>query len=176
MNIRENIISTTDTFFSLGFNGIQEFTFYDIEQVRIHDRPLKTSSGTFFSQEIFLDSNIIYHSRLVYGILDLFGDVGGLLGILTTFIGYFVAPYNETSFLFKVAKREEEGFWSTMGIQMMKSNLIKKVMTKKMVKLKDIYDRSNERLINSLDIQTIMEENDDGESNQVSNRQQEVFT
>ena len=66
--------------------------------------------------EIFLDPNIIYHSRSVYGILDLFGDVGGLLGILTPFISYFIAPYNETSFLLKAANIDEQGFCSKIAI------------------------------------------------------------
>lgn len=35
MTISENIIDTEDSYLSLGFNGLKDFTFYDIDEVKI---------------------------------------------------------------------------------------------------------------------------------------------
>ena len=77
MNFRENNIETEDSFLSLGFNNVKEYTFFDISEKRIIEKPYTQS--IYFSAEICMDETLIYHSRSVYGFLDLFGDIGGVL-------------------------------------------------------------------------------------------------
>ena len=157
--LRENIIETEDSFLSLGFNGLKNYIFFDVGDVYSYEKPPR--GDILFTQEIFLDRNIILHSRSVYGILDLFGDVGGVLGILQALIGYFVAPYNETSFVLKVAQRKE-GFCTKMALQMINSfKCAERVMPKKIVKLKVLYDEASERLMDCVNIQKKMEKNKD---------------
>jgi len=41
----------------------------------------------------------------VYNVLDLLGDLGGVLEIITLIIGFFIYPVSEFSFILKAAKR-----------------------------------------------------------------------
>ena len=38
---------------------------------------------------------MLLHTRKVYGLFDAFGDIGGIIEVLTIFVGFFLAPYNE---------------------------------------------------------------------------------
>ena len=102
MNIRENNIETEDSFLSLGFNDEKQYTFYDINEKRITEKPYTES--IYFSAEIFMDETLIYHSRSVYGLLDLFGDIGGVLQFLQIISAFFIIPYNESAFIFRFIK------------------------------------------------------------------------
>lgn len=106
MNIRENNIETEDSFLSLGFNDEKEYTFYDINEKRITEKPY--SESIYFSAEIFMDETLIYHSRSVYGFLDLFGDIGGVLQFLQIISAFFIIPYNESAFIFRFTKYQTQ--------------------------------------------------------------------
>ena len=74
--LTENSIETEDSFLSFGFIGLKDYVFHDIGQVYMTDKPLRNST-IVFSSEVFLDTNMKVHSRTVYGIFDLLGDIGG---------------------------------------------------------------------------------------------------
>ena len=80
--------------------------FYDIGEVNSIEKPLRNSK-IIFSTEIFLDASIIYHERSVYGLMQLCGDIGGVMGALQVFFTFFVEPYNETSFVLFVSNNKE---------------------------------------------------------------------
>ena len=48
----------------------------------------------------FLSQSTISHQKSIYGFLDLIGDMGGLLDILTLFFAIFLRPYNTAIFNF----------------------------------------------------------------------------
>ena len=54
---------------------------------------------------IQLSSDRVKHSRKIYGLLDLFGDVGGLLDFLTLFIAIISGPWAEFKFLTKAIEK-----------------------------------------------------------------------
>ena len=62
LNFRQNEVETEDSFFSLGFNGVKHYTFYDIDYKRMTNKPYN-DHDTYFSAEIFMDETIIMHSR-----------------------------------------------------------------------------------------------------------------
>lgn len=45
------------------------------------------------------------HNRKVYDINQLLGDLGGITGVLTLILGFFIQPISEASFIMKSAKR-----------------------------------------------------------------------
>ena len=51
-----------------------------------------------YRSEFDMSIHAIEHERTVYGVLDLFGDVGGILEIFVLLFGIFVFPYSEHSF------------------------------------------------------------------------------
>jgi hypothetical protein len=78
VGLRQNEIGTDDSFIPLGFNGANSYTFWDIENILLSDRPRRAST-IFFEMELYLDPQIIFHSRQVYNFFDVLGDVGGVL-------------------------------------------------------------------------------------------------
>ena len=52
-----------------------------------------------------LDSQRIEHERLIYGIFDLLGDLGGILEVLTVTITFFLSPFTEHGFFMKAMER-----------------------------------------------------------------------
>ena len=62
VGLRQNEIGTDDSFLPLGFNGFNSYTFWDIENILLSDRPRRAST-IFFEMEVYLDPQIIYHSR-----------------------------------------------------------------------------------------------------------------
>ena len=47
----------------------------------------------------------VFHGRKVYDIVQLIGDLGGVTGVLTLVLGFFILPISEASFIMKSAKR-----------------------------------------------------------------------
>jgi hypothetical protein len=107
MNLRENSVETEDSFLSLGFNGQNSYSFFDVNDKRLTEKPyIDPTDPIYFSAEIFIDETVIYHSRSVYGLLDLFGDIGGVLQVLQILSAFFIVPYNESAFIFRFIKYE----------------------------------------------------------------------
>ena len=54
---------------------------------------------------VTLSGELIEHSRTVYNILDLLGDLGGLTEVFLLVVGYFINPIAEHNFTLKAARR-----------------------------------------------------------------------
>ena len=52
---------------------------------------------------IYQDEAELYHTRKVYNIMDLLGDVGGILEAVTIFLGVFLYPISEFAFVVKAS-------------------------------------------------------------------------
>ena len=50
---------------------------------------------------LFLDDVETYHTREIYDLLGLLGDLGGIQDILIAIVGIFVFPYSEFSYTLK---------------------------------------------------------------------------
>ena len=62
-------------------------------------------------------NHIMMHQRNVYNIIDLIGDLGGVLELFALFFGFFIGPFTNYSFvmtslqnLFVVKTREKGNF------------------------------------------------------------------
>ena len=70
-----------------------------------------------YRSEFDMSIQEIEHTRTVYGVLDLFGDVGGILDIFVLIFGIFIFPYSEHSFklssahTFFMAKTRDNGLF-----------------------------------------------------------------
>ena len=99
--IRKNNIETEDNFVQLGFT--KEYTFYDDAYiVKGNLAPLKSSGPLVLSvTEYSFGNEEGVNERTSYGLFDLFGDLGGLLEILTLIGTALLSIYAEHSFLMK---------------------------------------------------------------------------
>lgn len=55
--------------------------------------------------KLFLNTVIKTHSRTVYGVIDLLGDLGGVLEVIMVFTGAIFLPLSEHHFILQAAKR-----------------------------------------------------------------------
>ena len=65
-----------------------------------------------YQQLFYLDQGTLIHTRQIYGVMDLLGDIGGVLQIFVTVFSFVIQPIAEHSFqvsasesLFKVKTR-----------------------------------------------------------------------
>lgn len=55
--------------------------------------------------KIYLTPIQIMHGRKVYEVLSLIGDLGGVMGVLTLVLGFFIFPLSEALYIMKSTKR-----------------------------------------------------------------------
>jgi hypothetical protein len=80
----------------------QEGTFYDIGSKTTINLPQQSSRPNMIGQvKIVLDSNSIEHERSRYNLLDLLGDLGGVLEVFMLVFGLIAFPISEFSFVMK---------------------------------------------------------------------------
>ena len=60
---------------------------------------------TLFMMNFQIYDQIIIHTREYYGILDLMGDLGGVLEIITIISGVFITPLSEYGFNLKAIQK-----------------------------------------------------------------------
>ena len=52
-----------------------------------------------------MSSEIIEHEREVFNFMDLIGNLGGVMELLTLLIGWFILPVSEHSFILKAFQK-----------------------------------------------------------------------
>lgn len=109
MYLKENKITTLDVLVQLGFNGYENFDFFGIASSQTN-RDLRANEfyknkNILYSCQMFLNPMISEHSRTIYGVIDFLGDIGGILGIITSIFGFFICPYSEFDFFINASKK-----------------------------------------------------------------------
>ena len=54
---------------------------------------------------VFLKAEEVKHTRKIYGIIDLLGDLGGVTEIVMLVFGFFLFPISEHNFYLQATKR-----------------------------------------------------------------------
>ena len=88
----------------------------DLFSLRKYDvLPYEMPNKNWVSVTFELDLNMIHIERKLYTVFDMLSDVGGLLGILTTFAAFFNSIWNYQAFdnfmvsrLFKIKKPKQK--------------------------------------------------------------------
>ena len=103
-----NTIETTDDYLQL-FGSTEWTPFYTYEDYSstATNPSLNLMFGThdFLTMSIELKEQQKSHSRQIYGILDLFGDFGGLKEVVTLVLELIVAPWAEHIFTLTAIKK-----------------------------------------------------------------------
>lgn len=95
---------TEDSVIDFGLTSY-EGEFFQVSKKFEHTDFDEESQFKLYELNIFLSQNGMHHKRRVYNIIDLMGDIGGLLEISMILFGIFLYPISEHSFVIKVAKR-----------------------------------------------------------------------
>jgi hypothetical protein len=65
----------------------------------------KISPGVLFESYIWRQGELIRHYRVVYDILGVLGDLGGVTEVIMLFFGFFLYPIAEHSFYLQAIKK-----------------------------------------------------------------------
>ena len=105
INLRQNLIETSDSLLK-SLSPSYKSTFYDVGLVSTTEYPtLAGMPGVLYAMNFFIDAVKISHSREVYNILDLIGDLGGVLEVIIFVFGVFLFPISEFSFVMKALEK-----------------------------------------------------------------------
>ena len=112
-------VSTTQLFLQDEILNLDDLTEFDDASVfKLENLPILSYEKDYFTQmditiEMNLNQKVI--ARQGYTVLDFISDLGGMQGMLISFIGWFIAIWNYNMFdnhmvsrLFKVKKRDPE--------------------------------------------------------------------
>ena len=55
-----------------------------------------------FNVDFALSDQIKFHERSAYNLMNLFGDIGGLMGVFTFIFGLIIGPITDQSFFLKM--------------------------------------------------------------------------
>jgi hypothetical protein len=60
--------------------------------------PLNTMGSTIVSASLFLNDEKVIYGRRVYSILDLLGDIGGIIGAIEIVFSLLISGYADRNF------------------------------------------------------------------------------
>lgn len=104
MTLRRHTITTEDDLLQLGQISRSE-TFYQINSLFKRNKVLGVKPGEIYNSDTFLQAETISHSRRIYGILDLLGDLGGVTEVLALCFGFMLFPLSEFFFVLDATKQ-----------------------------------------------------------------------
>jgi len=100
-HLRKNEITTNDGLINL-FWPTYEGNFFDIGSKKLEEYIQQDQyPNTLFTFALFMAETKLSHSRKAYGLLDLMGDMGGIIEVLTFGCSFFINPISEHSFILK---------------------------------------------------------------------------
>jgi hypothetical protein len=79
-------------------------TFWDVEE-RQRSNHLINNNNLFFMMTLRLGNKEVLHTREVYNLMDLVGDLGGVFEVVISIIGIFMFPISNHSFVFKALEK-----------------------------------------------------------------------
>ena len=85
----------------------EEFTFYDFQKIDATFLPPSFRNGiqTYMTVGFQVSTEVIKHTRSIYGLQDLFGDFGGFMEVLLLVSSLFLAPVSAHGFLVKAIQK-----------------------------------------------------------------------
>ena len=106
LNLRKNHIETKDSFFNPLSTPSIEASFFDVAKTTsvMVNRPLVFPHAVY-AMEVFLNSFEISHSREIYDLLALLGDLGGIHDVFVLIFGIFVFPWSQFSYNLKIFEK-----------------------------------------------------------------------
>ena len=94
-----------DSFIDTGIPS-HEYEFYEpIITQSMYAKTQTKMPSLIYSQVIAISDQQVVHERKVYGILDLLGEMGGVLDILVSILGIFLFLITEYSFILKALEK-----------------------------------------------------------------------
>lgn len=99
-----NII-TNDEYIPLGKPSYTGFFFQVSQTINRPELREKTDFKEYFSSVMMLEAEDIGHTRQIYSLFDILGDLGGVTEVIMLLFGFFLYPISEHSFSLQALKR-----------------------------------------------------------------------
>lgn len=109
LSLRQVVAASEVSWFALGYGPPSyETTFYNGDTLLSLPKNRKNGTdteNTILLTNIYLESLQETHDRAVYGVIDLLGDLGGVLEVIMVFTGIIFFPISEHHFILQATKR-----------------------------------------------------------------------
>lgn len=103
MYLTRNEIETSDSrdlFGSTSFLG----SFYQMGKISVRNMHSHVYPGEYLRLLFYMTPETINHQRKVYNLLDLLGDLGGVIEVIMVFFGIFLYPVSKHSFIMDASR------------------------------------------------------------------------
>lgn len=104
LSMRQNYIETEDEFLQLGQYTYTGY-FYDIGSKIVRNRRRYIDKKALYQCYVYLKNEQVKHTRAVYGLIDLLGDLGGVTEVIMLVFGFFLFPVSEHNFTIQATKK-----------------------------------------------------------------------
>lgn len=91
INLARNDFETEDSFFDFGQNS-HEGTFFQIDKFYSHEIIKEAKPNQIYIMTVYLSEKGLAHKRVVYNLLDVMGDIGGVFEITMIVFGFMFFP------------------------------------------------------------------------------------
>ena len=105
LNVRKNRLFLDDNYIPLPWNSY-EGEFMDMGDFISTTAPAKKSNpDLLFELQIGSHDSFVVHSRSIFGVLSLLGDLGGVQAVLLSIFALFMSPISEFCFQLKAIQQ-----------------------------------------------------------------------
>ena len=103
--VRKNTATLTDSVLQLGIGDTQQQTFYSVSKVNSDFMNVIPTDGTLVRWVFMMDSQEDTYERVVYSLLDMSGNIGGLYGVFIAGGGVIIGLFAQRLFEFSMISR-----------------------------------------------------------------------
>ena len=91
LTLSQHIFETEDSWFPLGQISLSGTFFTPWKNQETLNNP-KVDPGSMFVLDVFMAPNVVYHTRQIYSLFDLLGDLGGVTQVISIIFGLIFLP------------------------------------------------------------------------------------
>lgn len=102
--LRKHTVETEDTWMKFG-QIAHEGTFYQIGKLINRPEHIDKNDGVLMKNIGYLQAEEISHTRKIYCLIDLLGDLGGVTEVIMLMFGFFLYPISEHSYITRATQR-----------------------------------------------------------------------
>ena len=89
-----NEIETEDSWFHFG-NTEFVFSYVSFPYQLIQEEVLEVDESLLYSTQLWMSPEMHRHTRIIYGILELFGDLGGVFEFVMVSLVFLIEPFSK---------------------------------------------------------------------------------
>lgn len=103
--LRQHTVITEDSFLSIGLTFKEPANFFQVANIVPRKQAKRIEPNKLYESILMLHEEKHQHERKIYGLIDLLGDLGGVLEVVTVVFGIILYPISFHSFILELSNR-----------------------------------------------------------------------